>query len=322
VNRFPTRRTIVGAALAFAALAAHAAFPTRPIRLVVGASPGGTTDMLAREIAHDMSGTLGQSVIVENKPGAGGNIAAQEVARAPADGYTLLVAFTSFGMNPALYKTLPFDPVADFTPIALLAKDSSVLVTRADAPYRNLKDVIAQGKAAKKPLTFAIGGTGSSLQMETYEFAAASGVPVTQIPFKGTSPALADVLAGHVDMMFAAVSGARPLIQGGKLRALAVAGTHPMKPFPDATPLGAVLAHYTPNNGWFGVLGPAKMPADVTRALNTAINHAMHQPKLVERLDEDGSTPATGTPEQFAAFLAADMKHWAEQVQAFGIQKE
>ena len=195
MNRFPTRRALLGAALALACVAAHA-FPTRPIRLIVGASAGGTTDTLAREIAEDMTKTLGQPVIVENKAGAGGNIAAQEVARAPADGHTLLVAFTSHTMNASLMKKLPYDPIADFTPVALLAKVSSVLVTRTDAPWRDVRDVIAKGKTRKDPLTFAIGGTGSSLHMDTYEFQASAGVPVTQVPFKGTSPALADVLAG------------------------------------------------------------------------------------------------------------------------------
>jgi tripartite-type tricarboxylate transporter receptor subunit TctC len=321
VNRLPTRRIALAAVLALAA-AATQAFPTKPIRLLVGASAGGTTDTLAREIAQDMTKTLGQPVIVENKPGAGGNIAAVEVARAPADGHTLLVAFTSHTMNASLFKKLPYDPIQSFTPVALLAKVSSVLVTRADAPYRDVRDVIAKGKADKKGLTFAIGGTGSSLQMDTYEFEKSAGVPVTQVPFKGTSPALADVLAGHVELMFAAVNGARPLIQAGKLRALAVAGPKRISAFPDAAPIVDAVPRYTTNYGWFGVLGPAKLPADVTRTLNSAINKAMQQAQVKARLDADGSTPESGTPEQFGAFLAADLKHWASQAKAFGIQAE
>jgi tripartite-type tricarboxylate transporter receptor subunit TctC len=323
VNRFPSRRTAIAAVLALATLAGHAAtFPTHPIRLLVGASAGGTTDTLAREIAEDMAKTLGQPVIVENKPGAGGNIAAQEVARAPADGHTLLVAFTSHTMNASLMKKLPYDPVADFTPVALLARVSSVLVTRANAPYHSLADVLAKGKAEKQGLTFAIGGVGSSLHMDTYEFEHATGVKVTQIPFKGTNPALADVLAGHVDLMFAPVNGARPLIESGRLHALAVAGTKRLAAFPDAPPITQLVPKYTTNYGWFGVLGPAKLPADVTRALNNAVNKAMQQPKVKTRLEADGSTPELGTPEQFGAFLAADLKHWATQTQAFGIKPE
>jgi tripartite-type tricarboxylate transporter receptor subunit TctC len=297
-------------------------FPTKPIRLIVGASAGGTTDTLAREIAEDMTKTLGQPVIVENRAGAGGNIAAQEVARAPADGHTLLVAFTSHTMNASLMKQLPYDPIADFTPVALLARVSSVLVARTGAPYRNVRDVIARGKASKHPLTFAIGGTGSSLHMDTYEFEHSSGVPVMQVPFKGTSPALADVLAGHVDLMFAPVNGARPLVQAGKLRALAVAGNRRIAAFPDAAPITETIPKYTTNFGWFGVLGPAKLPEETTRALNAAIVKAMQQPKVKARLEADGSTPETGSPEQFAAFLSADAKHWAAQARAFGIQPE
>jgi len=323
VNRFPSRRAAVAALLVLATAAAQAAsFPTRPIRLLVGASAGGTTDTLAREIADDMTKTLGQPVIVENKPGAGGNIAAQEVARAPADGHTLLVSFTSHTMNASLMKKLPYDPIADFTPVALLAKVSSVLVTRAAAPYRSVADVVAKGKSAPQGLTFAIGGTGSSLHMDTYEFEVASGVQVTQIPFKGTSPALADVLAGHVDLMFAPANGARPLVQSGKLRALAVASTKRIAAFPEAPPITDALPKYTTNNGWFGVLGPAKLPADVTQALNAAVNKAMQQPKVRARLESDGSAPALGTPEQFGEFLAADLKHWASQAKAFGIKPE
>ncbi|HET8748243.1 MAG TPA: tripartite tricarboxylate transporter substrate binding protein [Ramlibacter sp.] len=321
--RSSTRRTAIAALLALATAAAHAAtFPSRPIRLLVGASAGGTTDTLAREIAEDMTKTLGQPVIVENKPGAGGNIAAQEVARAAADGHTLLVSFTSHTMNASLMKKLPYDPIADFTPIALLAKVSSVLVTRADAPYRSLADVLAKGKSEKQGLTFAIGGTGSSLHMDTYEFELASGIKVTQIPFKGTSPALADVLAGHVDLMFAPANGARPLVNSGKLRALAVASTKRIAAFPDAPPITEAVPKYTTNNGWFGVLGPAKLPADVTRALNAAVNKAMEQPKVKARLEADGSSPELGTPEQFGTFLAADLKHWAAQAKAFGIKPE
>jgi tripartite-type tricarboxylate transporter receptor subunit TctC len=321
VNRFPTRRAILAAALAVAALGAQA-FPARTIRLIVGASAGGTTDTLAREIAEDMTKTLGQPVIVENKAGAGGNIAAMEVARAPADGHTLLVAFTSHTINASLMKKLPYDPVADFTPVALLAKVSSVLVTRSDAPYKDLRDVLAKGKEQKTPLTFAIGGTGSSLHMDTYGFEAASGLPITQIPFKGTSPALADVVAGHVDLMFAPVNGARPLIQGGKLRALAVASNKRLAVFPDAPPIYEAVFRFVANNGWFGVLGPAKLPADVTRTLNSAVNKAMQQPKVLARLEGDGSTFEATTPEQFSNFLTGDVKHWASQAKAFGIKPE
>jgi tripartite-type tricarboxylate transporter receptor subunit TctC len=313
---------LLGALLLTAAAPSRAAFPTKPIRLLVGASAGGTTDTLAREIADDMGRSLGQPVVVENKPGAGGNIAAVEVMRAPADGHTLLVAFTSHTMNASLMKKLPYDPVADFTPVALLAKVSSVLVTRTDAPYRDVRDVIAKGKADRKGLTFAIGGTGSSLHMDTYEFEKSAGIAVTQVPFKGTTPALADVLAGHVDLMFAPVTGARPLVQGGKLRALAVAGPTRISAFPDAAPITDAVPGYSTNYGWFGVLGPAKLPADVTRALNAAINKAMQQPRVKARLEADGSMAQSATPEQFGSFLAGDVRHWAQQVKAFGIQAE
>jgi len=324
VNRFPTRRAVLGALLAAAAMAGHAAdaFPSRPIKLLVGASAGGTTDTLAREIAEDMSKTLGQPVIVENKPGAGGNIAAMEVARAQADGHTLLVSFTSHTMNASLFQKLPYDPIKDFTPVALLSKGSSVLVTRANGPFKTLADVVAKGKSDKAGLNFAIGGVGSSLHMDTYGFESATGIKVTQVPFKGTSPALADVVAGHVDLMFAPVNGARPLVQAGKLRALAVAGPKRLAAFPDAAPIAQSVPTFKTNYAWFGVLGPAKLPADVTKALNAAVNKAMQQPKVLARLETDGSAHESLTPEQFAKFLQADLQHWASQAKTFGIKPE
>ena len=316
------RRMVVLSLMALATAGAQAAFPAKPMKLIVGATAGGTTDTLAREIAEDMGKTLGHPVIVENKPGAGGNIAAMEVARAPADGHTLLVAFTSHTMNASLFKKLPYDPIRDFTPIALLAKVSSVLVTRANAPYKSVQDVVAKGKADKSGVTFAIGGTGSSLHMDTYEFEAASGVPVVQIPFKGTSPAIADVLAGHVDFMFAPVNGARPQIESGKLRALAVAAPKPMAAFPGVPPITDAVPSYTTNYGWFGVLGPARLPVDITQTLNAAINKAMQQPKVKARLDADGAASESLSVGQFASFLAGDVKHWFTQTKTFGINPE
>ena len=314
---------IVAAASLLAAPAALAqAFPSKPIRLVVGASPGGSTDTLAREIALDMTWVLGQTVIVDNKPGAGGNLAAQEVARAAPDGHTLLVSFTSHTMNASLFKKLPYDPLADFTPITLLAKVSSVLVTRPDFAAKDARDMVARGKASKQGLSFAVGGIGSSLHMDTYEFAKASGVTVAQIPFKGTAPALGDVLAGHVDLMFAPVAGARPLVQSGKLRALAVTGPKRLAALPDVPSITEAVPSFTTNFGWFGVLGPAKMPADVTSKLHAAIVQALQSPKLKGRLEGDGSAPDGSGTAEFTAFLKADMKHWASQVQAFGIQPE
>lgn len=302
---------------------AHAqGFPNKPIRLMVGATPGGTTDTLAREIAQDLAATLGQTVIVDNKAGAGGNLAAQEVARAAPDGHTLLVSFTSHTMNASLMKKLPYDPVADFTPITLLAKVSSVLVSRPDYPAKDLRELVAAGKASKKGLTFAVGGVGSSLHMDTYEFATVTGIAVTQVPFKGTSPALADVMAGHVDLMFAPVAGARPLIQTGKLRAYAVAGQKRLATLPDTPVITDAVPNYTTNYGWFGLLGPAKMPREVTQKLHAAAVKALQSPKLKARLEADGSTVEGNTPEQFTTFLQANLKHWASQVKSFGLQPE
>ena len=296
-----------------AAPTAHAQkFPTQPIKLIVGASPGGTTDALARELADDMTKSLGQPVIVDNKPGAGGNIAADFVARAPADGHTLLVAFTSHTMNAALFKKLPSDPVRDFTPISLIGKVASVLVARPDLPAKDLKELLAAAKQ-KDGYSFAIGGTGSSLQMDTAEFRATSKLPGVDIPYKGSSPALVDVMSGQVDLMFAPIGGARTLLENGKVRAYAVTSAKRLASMPDVPAVAEVVPTFTTNYGWFGVLGPARLPADVTARLNEWVVKAIQSPRIKARLAQDGSAPSGTTPTEFHEFLVGDVKQWAEQ---------
>ena len=313
--------TLLSAVLCLTALPTLAqTFPNKPIRLIVGASAGGTTDTFAREIAYEMTTTLGQAVIVENKAGAGGILAAQEVARAAPDGYTLLVCFTSHTMNASLFKKLSYDPIADFTPIIMLAKVSSVLVTRADHTAKTLQDFIKLAKTGGS--SFAIGGLGSSLQMDTYGFAAATGIAITQVPYKGTSPALTNLIGGHVDAMFAPLGGARPYLQSGQLKAIGVAGSKRIPSFPGVAAITEVVPGFTTNYGWFGLLGPARMNPELIRVLNAAVGKALQSPRLKARLDFDGATPEGGSPQQLANYMQADLRHWASQVKAFGIQPD
>ncbi|AMM23229.1 Bug family tripartite tricarboxylate transporter substrate binding protein [Variovorax sp. PAMC 28711] len=302
--------------------AAHAQkFPTQPIKLIVGASPGGTTDALARELAEDMSKSLGQPVIIDNKPGAGGNIAADFVARAPADGHTLLVAFTSHTMNAALFKKLPYDPVKDFTPISLIGKVASVLVARPDLPAKDLKELLAAAKQ-KDGYSFAIGGTGSSLQMDTAEFRSTSKLPGVDIPYKGSSPALVDVMSGQVDLMFAPIGGARTLLDSGKVKAYAVTSAKRLASMPDVPAVSEVVPSFTTNYGWFGVLGPARLPAEVTARLNEVVVKAIQSPRIKTRLAVDGSAPSGTTPTEFRDFLIGDVKQWAEQAKLAKIEPQ
>src|SRR5690606_35870635 len=229
---------VLGAVLAFSTAVPSLALAEQPpLKLVVGASPGGTTDRVARGIAQEMTDILGQTVIVENKPGAGGNIAADAVARAPKDGNTLLVSFTSFTVNASLYKKLPFDPEKDFTPISMLAEVPSVLVARKDFPADDVRTLIDMAKKEPGKYSFAIGGVGSSLHMATASFEMEAGIEGLTVPYKGTAPALQDLVGGQVDLMFASAVNVMPLYGSDRIKFLGVTSPEPMKQFPSAPPI-------------------------------------------------------------------------------------
>jgi len=321
----PLLAALVAVQLAMAPGFSHADTPlssSEPIRLIVGASPGGTTDLLARMLAENMAAKLKQNIVVENKPGAGGNIAAQEVARSKPDGHTLLVAFTSHTMNAAMYKHLPYDPIADFSPISLMAKVTSVLVARPDYSAANLSEVLKTAKARGEPLKFAIGGLGSSLQMDTYDFASSTGIEVVQVPYKGSSPATADVMGRHVEFMFAPLGGAQPLLSTGKLRAYAVTGSRRLEQLADVPVITDTIPDFHTNYGWFGLLGPAHMAPQTVATLNQAANEALQSAKIKERLAIEGSTPEQVTPEAFGRFLKTDIEQWKHQVEKFQIEQQ
>ena len=216
-------------------------YPSRPIKLLVGAPPGGTTDTIARSIARPMAATLKQNVIVENKPGAGGNIAAETVARAAPDGYTLLVSFTSHTINASLYPNLPYDPAADFTAITKVATVPSLLVGNPKLPARDLKSLIELAKAQPGKLTIGIGGLGSSLHLAGEKFKLMTGVRLLNVPYKGTAPALTDVLGGQIDLMFISLVTGAPQVRAGKLRAYGVTSTQRDPSFPDVPAIAEVV---------------------------------------------------------------------------------
>ena len=219
-------------------------YPSRPIKLLVGAAAGGTTDTMARMIAEPLSNMFGKPVLVENRPGAGGNIAAEAVARSAPDGTTLLVSFTSHTINATLYPNLPFDPVADFTPIAMISTVPSLLVGNPKIPAENLKELIALAKAKPGTLTMAIGGIGSSLHLAGDRFKMMAGVNIVNVPYKGTAPALADVLGGQVDLMFISLVTGTAQVQAGNLRAYGVTSAARQPSFPDLPAIGEIVAGF------------------------------------------------------------------------------
>lgn len=292
-------------------------YPVRPIKLLVGAPPGGTTDTIARAIASPMAATLKQSVIVENRPGAGGNLAAEMVAKSVPDGYTLLVSFSSHTINASLYPKLPFDPAADFTAITKVATVPSLLVGNPKVPAGDLKALIELAKAQPDKLTMGIGGIGSSLHLAGEKFKLMTGARMLNVPYKGTAPALTDLLGGQVDLMFISLVTGAEQVRAGKLRAYGVTSAQRLPAFPDVPAIGEAVPGFE-STAWFGVFGPAKLPPAVTETLNRAIVAALADPAMRERLKNEGATPVGDTPDAFAAFVRQDIERWAPIVKASG----
>jgi tripartite-type tricarboxylate transporter receptor subunit TctC len=300
---------------------AFAQIGNAPVRILVGAPAGGSTDTLARSLAVSMGPALGRTVIVENRPGAGGNIAADAVAKAAPDGNTLLMSFTSHAINATLYPALPFDPVKDFTALTCVATSPSILVAHPSVPAKDVRELIALAKAKPGQLNFAIGAVGSSLHMAGEAFKMQSGVDIVNIPYKGTSPAVQDVLAGQVQLMFAAVGNVKAHIQAGKLRALGVTTARRLPAFPDVPAIAEALPGYE-SSAWFGLFGPARMPADRVKQVGDAARHALQQADLRRRLETEGAIPVGNSSEQFAAFVQSEITRWAKVVKFSGAKPE
>jgi tripartite-type tricarboxylate transporter receptor subunit TctC len=314
---------IAASLLCLAAPAAWAqAWPAKPIKILVGVTPGGTTDTLARFLAQEMAKDLGQPVIVENRAGAGGNIAAEAVAKSVPDGYTLLFVNTSHSVNMGLYgERVPYDAVKDFTPVTQVSTGPAVLVAARDFPAKDAKDVIAMAKAQPGKLDFAIGGLGTSIHMAGELFKMMAGIDVANIPYKGSSPALTDVMGGQVKLMFAPVINAVPQVKAGKVKALGVTSLARIPALPDVPPIADALPGYE-LAAYFGLLGPARLPKDILARLHASAARAAQSPDLRARLEPDGSHVVGGTPEEFAQFLAADVQKWRRVVKATGAKPE
>jgi tripartite-type tricarboxylate transporter receptor subunit TctC len=292
-------------------------FPARPVKILVGAPAGGTTDTMARAIADPMAAALKQPVLVENRPGAGGNLAAAAVAKSAPDGYTLLVSFSSHTINATLYPSLPYDPVADFTPITMIARVPSLLVGRADLPAKDLKELIALAKAQPHKLTIGIGGIGSSLHLAGEKFKLMTGVDLLNVPYKGTAPALTDLLGGQIDLMFISVVTGAEQVRAGKLRAYGVTSDKRQAMFTDLPAIGEVVPGFE-STAWFGVFAPAGLPDAVTQKLHTTIVAALAEPRLREQLKTEGATAVGNTRKEFTAFVREDIERWAPVVKASG----
>ena len=326
MHRTPSRRACVLAlGLAAASLlvpaSASAQDSTRPITIVVGSPAGGTTDTLARIVGRLMGEKLGQSVIVENRAGAGGNIAAAHVAKAAPDGNTLLMSFTGHTINATLYKNPGYDAVKDFTPITQVARVPSVLVARKGAPFNDTAGLVAYAKQNPGKLNFAIGAQGSSLHLASEQFKMLTGTQIVNVPYKGTNPALADVLAGTVDLMFASTVNVLPHQKTGALKLLGVSSREALPQFPGVPAIAQTVRGFE-SAAWFGLFGPARMPREVTDKLYAAVRQALQSPEYRERMQAEAATVEDMAPDAFAKFVAADVGTWAAIIKASGASVE
>jgi tripartite-type tricarboxylate transporter receptor subunit TctC len=292
-----------------------------PIRILVGAPAGGTTDTMARTLAQSLGAQLGRTVVVENKPGAGGNVAADAVAKAAPDGNTLLMSFTSHAINASLYPSLPFDPVKDFTPLTMVSTSPSILVAHPKLPVNNVKELMALAKSKPGQLNFAIGALGSSLHMAGDAFKMQAGVYIVNIPYRGTAPAVQDVLAGQVELMFAAVGNVQSHIKAGKLKALGVTSPKRLAAFSDVPAIGESLPGYE-SSAWFGLFGPGRMSPDVAKKLADAARAAVQSPEVKRRIEHEGATPVGNSPEEFTRFVDSEIVRWRKVVQYAGVKPE
>ena len=315
-----TFRWALGALFAVVATVASAqSYPNRTIRLVVPFPAAGTTDILARAAAQKLTEAFGQSVVVDNRPGAAGNIGADLVAKSAPDGYTLLMGTVgTHAINPSLYSKMPYDHVKDFVPVVLVAGVPNVLVVNPALPVNSVADLIKLAKDKPGQINFASSGSGTSIHLSGELFKTMAGVDITHIPYKGSSPALVDLIGGQVQIMFDNLPSALPQIKAGKLRAIAVTSLKRAPVLPDVPTISESGLPGFEASSWFGVLAPAGTPAPIVARINAEVNKWLQTADARERLLSQGAEAAGGSPEQFANHIRAESEKWAKVVKASG----
>jgi tripartite-type tricarboxylate transporter receptor subunit TctC len=310
------------AGLVFAGAVFCQDYPAKPIRLVVPFAPGGGVDITARLLAQSLSVNLGQQIVIDNRGGAGGIVGMELVARAAPDGYTLLMSHVGFTAMPGLYKKLPFDPVKDFTGVVVAISGVYVLVVNPAVPVKSVQELVAYAKANPSKLGFASAGSGSSIHLAGELFKGMAGVDLLHVPYKGAAPALTDVVAGEVQMMFGTATNALPMVKAGKLRALAVTSAKRSALAPE---LPTVAESGLPGFevvGWYGLAAPAKTPHPLVTRINADTNRALQSTDLVERLRVQGLEPVGSTPEEATELIRKDVARWTKVIRDAGIQPQ
>lgn len=320
---------IAGGATAILALGAFAdagaqgaaGYPSKPIKIIVPFAPGGPNDVLARMVGQKLTELWGHAAVIENRGGAGGTVGADVAAKAPADGYTLAMGGSSnLAIAPGLYARLPYDSIRDFAPVANVAHVPYAVAVNPRVPAKNIRELIALAKTKKDHLSYGSSGTGSVSSLAAELFRSMTGSSIVHVPYKGTAPALTEIIAGQVDMMFADLAVILPHAKSGRLRAIAVTG---IKRSPVAPELPTVAASGLPGydvSPWFGIVTAAGAPRDIVAKLNGAIVQALKSPDMLQRLDQLGYEPIGGTPEQFAATIKSDVAKYAKIIKQAGIK--
>jgi len=316
----PFRRfTAVLISAALLAPTVHAqAWPAKPIRLLVPFPPGGGTDLIARELANKATAS-GYTFVIDNKPGSGGNIGVDMAAKAPADGYTLVMGQTSnLAINPTLYSKLPYDPVKDLTPVSLVASSPLVIVTAADSPFRTLADVVKQARENPGLINYATSGNGTVAHLAVESLQKVAGIKLTHVPYKGAAQGATDVLSGQVQLYVSSIPTLMGHIRNGKMRPLAVTSLKRAAYLPQVPTIAESGYKGFDAVTWFGILGPARLPADIVSRLNADIHKALKDVELQKRLGEQGATVESGTPEQFGGLIQGDIARWGKIVKESG----
>jgi tripartite-type tricarboxylate transporter receptor subunit TctC len=321
VRRIPTSLTFLAAALAVAPAALAQTYPTKTVRMIVAFPPGGTTDILARATAQKLTEAFGQQVVIDNRPGAGGNIGTELVARSPPDGYTLLASpGSTLTSNPAVYAKVPFDPVRDFAPVTIIAEVPNVLIVHPSLPVRTVKELIALAKARPGQLAYASTGAGQSTHLSAELFKQMARVDMIHVPYKGSAPALTDMVAGQVTVMFDNMPSCLPFVKAGRLKAIAVTSTKRSPTTPELPTVAEAALPGFDVTVWFSVLAPANTPRDIVTRLNGEIVKALKTPDMRERLSQQGAEPVGNTPEEFSAVIKRDLAKWSKLVKDANIR--
>lgn len=313
-------KALLAACAALACVGAHAqSYPTKPVRMIVGFPPGGSTDIMARLVAPGLSDAFRQQFIIDNRPGANSNIGSELAARAPADGYTLLVVSASFSTNVSLYPKMGYHPLRDFTPVTRIAAVHNVMVVHPSLPVKTVKEFVALAKARRGDIVFASSGSGSTSHLAAELLKTnVGGLDTVHVPYKGVAPAIVDLVSGQVHALVSTMPSATPHIKSGRIRALAVASAQRAKTLPEIPTFQESGFRGFEASAWNAVVAPAGTPDDIVKRVNAALVKIVHTPDIVDKLASQGAEPVGDSPEQFGRYLESEVAKWAKVVKASG----